>query len=289
MRAYEINGVNMFIQAKIIARVGVALGLASLCGGTAADPAHTCNVRFLDRQLKIIDGPLTMCPRKLDVRHGGMFDYARIGAHVYWLKDETLNETGSCMIGVACMPSFHLRKRTFRTMEFIELEGAVDFDHFDSYLDGRFQSDGKAVFSAWERVARVSPPLSLGALRRYGSENMLSNYVSDGRWVLYGHEIVAGADAASFQLVGYTLFDDAWARNPKPPALYTEFGRDRRAVYFKSMAVPLADPASFMLGIYVTQFSGPATASDRHHAWRIGRDSLEEVNLDADQLRAQRR
>jgi hypothetical protein len=82
------------------------------------------------------------------------------------------------------------------------VEGPIVLDRLRPYLDGSYASDGETLFYGWQRVMTVSPPVDATKMRQLTRDRTARpGYVTDGRWILYEHQVLDGADAASFKPV----------------------------------------------------------------------------------------
>lgn len=154
------------------------------------------------------------------------------------------------------------------------------------FLDGWILSDGSAVFIRLRRVADQTPPVNATRLRQ-----LLPGYVTDGRWVLYEHHVLAGADPATLRSdipVAISRTDGG-----HPPEI--TIVRDRHAVFHEYERIDGADAATFTVVNYhfddLPLGSGLSGGGwygvDKRGAWRLSLGN-DVVNLDKQQHRALR-
>ena len=179
--------------------------------------------------------------------------YGRVGGSVYSLDDRSAEQGG---------------------IEMAAVEGDVALERLRPHLGGMYASDGTALFYGARRVAVVAPAIDAARLRRLDRDaEAPSGYVTDGRWVLYEHHVLVGADPASFEPIPQppgSEKEDARFGGERQPV---RFGRDAKAVYFGAQRVDSADPRSFQL-IYVSNHAAADLdrgywAFDSSSAWHL--------------------
>jgi hypothetical protein len=205
-------------------------------------PSTSCTATWRDVEGKDLAAPVDVCRHEPNTRAVGGLAFAHIGEHVYRVDQWERRQPGGpvCMIGVACFPLYE-RPRNEREWRLVRLEGPVDFARLRSYLDDRILSDGSAVFDTLKRVSPLEPALDLAQLRVAFQGDLGAEYVTDGRWVLYGGQVMPGADPSTLEAVPFAFISSG--ANSHAPA----FGgvvRDRHAVFFRRQRIEGADPAS---------------------------------------------
>jgi len=272
---------------------------AALLAWLLSQPVKTCSVEWLDRDLNRTEGPFKDCyaPKKLPIRKMGEDQYARVGADVYRMKVNVVSEDGGfpCMTGVACFPIPTLAHE-WKTIEFIKLDGPVNFNKLAASSDGHYLSDGVNQFNDWHRIVPLSPPLNLQRLRpadprrseKY-PETTFSRYVTDLKWVLLDENVLPDADPATFQVVV--------ARTPVGTADESQqFGRDRLHVYYGEKIIEGADPESFGVVVYDdsplpadAEYRGSLIGTDNRKVWVLHADEWKPVIVSKSQFAALRR
>lgn len=265
--------------------VCVAIAVPLLLLGYCHFPDRSCSTHWKDGAGEKIAEPFSSCSHEFASRTVGQYALAAIGGEVYAVA-ETENRLAAgfpCMTGVACFPIWS-RPKVWRQKHFTKLDGPVDLDQVRAFLDGRTLGDGSAVLVRLRRVAAQTPPIDTARLRQ-----LLPGYVTDGRWVLYEHHVLAGADPATL-------------RNDIPAAVATTerpyditVVRDRQAVFHEHERIDGADAATFALVYYHYDAlpSGTGLSSggwygvDKRRAWRLS-VGTDVVDLDQQQHRALR-
>ncbi|WP_312550921.1 hypothetical protein [Massilia sp.] len=211
-------------------------------------PSTSCTATWRDVEGKDLAAPVDVCRHEPATRAVGDLAFARIGEHVYRVDKWDRRQPGGpvCMIGVACFPLYE-RPRREREWRLVKLEGPVDLARLRSYLGDRILSDGSAVFDALQRVRPLEPALDLAQLRVAFQGDLGAEYVTDGHWVLYGGQVLPGADPSTLEAVPFAFI--ASGTEPHAPA-FSSVVRDRHAVFFGPQRIEGADPATFVLVHY---------------------------------------
>lgn len=244
--------------------------------------AYHCDVKWLDRKFKPVDGPFHECPKQLESRALGNAHYARINGEVYWYNVETQTSPGgNCMVGVTCLP-IPSRPSEWRVYNFIRLGSDIQFERLQSSADGQYASDGVVLLHHSDRVVPYPLGLKLSRMRALWPG---SSFVSDGSWLLYGPVILVNAVTGKLQRVhprrldGHALDDE-------------DIVRDEQSVFYKSTHIYDADPATFAVIKYQDgelpsdiKTDSYLIASDAHHAWALTYDKVTILSINQKQLR----
>lgn len=254
-------------------------------------PSTSCTATWRDVEGKDFAAPVDVCRHEPDTRAVGGLSFARIGEHVYRVDKWERRQPGGpvCMIGVACFPLYE-RPRKEREWRLVRLEGPVDLARLRSYLDDRILSDGSAVFDSLQRVPPLEPALDLAQLRVAFQGDLGAEYVTDGRWVLYGGQVLPGADPSTLEAVPFAFI--ASGADSHAPA----FGgvvRDRHAVFFRRQRIEDADPAMFVLVHYDRDRLYPGgnlpdtgwIGLDHRSVWYLSDNAAEPLGLSAQRYR----
>jgi hypothetical protein len=238
-------------------------------------PETVCSVDWVDSARKPIQGKFYECKRKLETRHVGLFDYIQIDNDVYRVSEIYHQQ----------LPSHTLRSRVEKNFLLIRLDGPVDLDKLQSYFSDRYLSDNKVILdNEGRRVLSLSPTLNIANLRPVpnlpANSDRVSDYATDGRWVILRDKVVENADATTFKQVSALELDGSQVESHTN----MEFARDQRAVYHGGDKLDDADPESFGIISYndcrnpppgIDFFSQDVelgagwVALDRTHAWEV--------------------
>lgn len=252
-------------------------------------PETSCTATWRDVEGKDLVAPVDACRHEPDTRKVGGLAFARIGKDVYHVERWERRQPGGpvCMIGVACFPLYE-RPRKERQFLLVRLEGPVDLGHLRSYLDDRILSDGSVVFDSLQRVPLLEPALDLTQLRAVLPGSLVPEYVTDGRWVLYGGHVLPGADPSTLEAVSIAFIVPGAGSLAVSAVL-----RDRHAVFYRSQRIDGADPATFMLVHYARDRlhpggNLPATGwigLDRRNGWYLSDKGAKPLELSAQHFR----
>lgn len=254
-------------------------------------PSTSCTATWQDVEGMDLVAPVDVCWHKPDTRAVGGLAFARIGEHVYRVDKWESRQSGGpvCMIGVTCFPLYE-RPRKERGWQLVRLEGPVDLARLRSYLDDRILSDGSAVFDSLHRVPPLEPMLDLARLRVALEGDLGAEYVTDGRWVLYGGKVLPGADPSTLKAVPFALV--ASGADSHAPA-FDGVVRDRHAVFFRHQRIEGADPATFVLVRYERDRLYPGEnlpdtgwiGLDHRSVWYLSDNAAQPLGLSAKRYR----
>jgi hypothetical protein len=251
-------------------------------------PRTSCTAGWSDVEGKDLAAPIDACWREPETRAVGGLTFARIGQDVYRVEKWKRRQPGGpeCMIGVVCFPLYE-RPRKDRGLLLTRLEGPVDLARLRSYLDDRILSDGNAVFDSLHRVPPLKPSLDLAHLRVALPESSMPEHVTDGHWVLYGGQVLPGADPSTLEAVPIAFIAGP---GTTPPSAVV---RDRHAVFFGSQRIDGADPATFVLVHYARDRLHPGgdlpgtgwIGLDNRRGWYLSDNAAEPLGLSAQRYR----
>jgi len=267
--------------------VCVAIAVPLLVLAYCHFPERSCFTRWEDSAGEEIAEPFSSCSHKFESRTVGRYELAAIARVVYAVEEAENRQAAGfpCMTGGACLPIWS-RPKVWRHKHFTKLDGPVDLDRMRPFLDGQILSDGAAVFVRLRRVASQTPPIEPARLRP-----LLSGYVTDGRWVLYEHYVLDGADPATLRSDIPTTI----SRTGGGPLPEITIVRDRHAVFHEHERIDGADASTFIVVNYDVDDLPPGTGLtgggwfgvDKRGAWSLSLGNYV-VNLDKRQHRALR-
>jgi hypothetical protein len=247
-------------------------------------PETHCLTHWKDSNGKDIEGPDDQCSVKLEEKSVGRFNVAYIRGQVYLvLREKTTSPAGfPCMTGVTCLPFPHGR-RTWNSIEFIRLDGPVNFEKLSAYIEDIYFGDGTNNYYFTDRLETLSPALDVMGLRSFACrcidvEFPCRGYVTDGHYVLKGEKVLHGADPSTFSNDVPMLKSSGGSDNRM------DFSRDAKHVFHGSDLVVGADSGSFGV-LFLTsedersKMYGRVVASDRSKAWQVDGDKISRIAL----------
>ena len=254
-------------------------------------PIRECRSEWNDSAGEPIKDAPAGCPAKVKSRQIGGSNYGIIAGKTYRIDVWHQHEPASlwqCMTGVACIP-IPTRARNTTTMSFTHVDGDPDILRLRALGVGDYMTDGRSLFSDTRRVTADAPPVNIGKLKmltcpsHFGTALTTETepcawYASDGHYVLYGADVVEGADLATFK--ADLPVRELDTRNTN----HGVFARDRNAVYVGVTRLAGADPATF--GAFKSGFQGcaPICLIDAQHTWRLTSSGAEEAELSPQDL-----
>ncbi|MFJ1470435.1 hypothetical protein [Massilia orientalis] len=254
-------------------------------------PVGVCQSEWNDSKGNPIkDAPIS-CPANVKPREVGGNRYGVIAGKTYRIDVWHVHEPATlwqCMTGVACIP-IPIRARTTTTMSFTHEDSDPDIGRLRALGVGDYMTDGRSLFSDTRRVTADAPPVNIDKLKmltcpsHFGTALTTETepcawYASDGHYVLYGADVVEGADLATFR--ADLPVRELDTRNTNDGV----FARDRNAVYVGATRLAGADPATF--GAFKSGFPdcGRICLIDAQHTWRLTASGVEEVELSPEDL-----
>jgi len=254
-------------------------------------PIRVCYSEWKDSKgVPIKDAPIS-CPANVKPRQIAGNNYRIIAGKTYRINVWHVHEPASlwqCMTGVACIP-IPIRARNTTTMSFTHVDGDPDIGRLRALGVGDYMTDGRSLFSDTRRVTADAPQVNIGTLKMLTCPSHFGTaltsetepcawYASDGHYVLYGADVVEGADLATFR--ADLPVRELDGRNTDDGV----FARDRNAVYVGATRLAGADPATF--GAFKSGSAGrdPIYLLDAQHTWRLGANGIEEVELPPQEL-----
>jgi hypothetical protein len=272
---------------KMLVGLGIALITVILAvAGVMMSPIKTCSVDWVDRDNQPIQGLYDSCPAGLKTRSLGGEDFTQVGNAIFRVH-RVIQKT----LGDGLRPHVSVLL-VFEKM----LDQPADLEKLEIFHnDDRFLSEGTKQFLRGHSIS-LKPPLDFAKLRPVPPITSMHSpgYLTDGTWVIFGDEVVRGADPATFHEVvvlrkdGLSLPRDGWE----------VLAVDAQAVYHGAQKVDGADPSTFGAIAYLFRNDAPpgvATVEpngvigfDHSQAWRVGLTQIERFGATEAQLRTLR-
>jgi|GEM_PF-2214100 len=254
-------------------------------------PEIVCSVSWVDSEHRPIDGEFYECKgNPIRTRSIGFMKFAKFGDDIYRVTE----------IYGGRLPSRGLRPRKPKNYLLIKLDGPVDWDHLQSYMQDGYLSDGKVILdSDGRRVLALDPPLDIANMKSVPSAAGLGrteDYSTDGRWVILHGEVVEGADAPTFKQVHALELDGSQVETH----VGMMFARDKNFVYHGVDRLSSADPDSFGIVSYFrcpnatsgiqffsdrVELGSAWVAVDRTQAWEVDFNGITLLDVTNEQLK----